>query len=249
MHKVLVVDDEKPAREEIVYLLDMLEDFQVVGETSTGAETIRKVLDLSPDLVFLDIKMPDMDGFTVARELIKLPTPPQIVFVTAYDQYAVKAFEINAVDYLLKPVTKNRLSNTLSRFLQQDSSQMKRLISLLNQQAPKKQLHRVAVNKNDKVIIIPPEDITFVETEGKSTVVHTEQKKQYHSRYNLSELEYRLKDLSFFRIHRSYLINLEKITEVIPWFHNTYQVRIAGHDQPIPVSRKQIKEFKKILNI
>lgn len=77
MHKVLVVDDEKPAREEIVYLLDMLEDFQVVGETSTGAETIRKVLDLSPDLVFLDIKMPDMDGFTVARELIKLPTPPK----------------------------------------------------------------------------------------------------------------------------------------------------------------------------
>lgn len=249
MYKVLVVDDEKPAREELRFLLDKFKHFEVVGEAATGAETIKKVTELNPDLVLLDIKMPDMDGFSVARELINLSNTPKIIFVTAYDEYAVKAFEINAVDYLLKPVTEKRLSSSLARFMQFSSDdQVKKIINLLQSETKSDNLHRIPANKDGKIIIIPVQDVSFIETEGKNTIIHTEDN-SYTSSYNLTELEQRLEGLPFFRIHRSYIVNLAKIKEIIPWFHNTYQVKMQGYDEPIPVSRKHINKLKELLNL
>ncbi len=249
MYKVLVVDDEKPAREELVYSIDKFKNFEVVGEAANGAETIKKVMEYNPDLVLLDIKMPDMDGFSVARELIQLPFPPKIIFVTAYDEYAVKAFEINAVDYLLKPVTEKRLSSSLTRFMQQgNENQVKKVIAMLQAEAKEDKIQRIPVNKNEKIYIISTEDITYIETQGKNTIIHT--KDDYYScNSNLSELEQQLGRKSFFRVHRSYIINLNKIREVIPWFHNTYQVKMDNSEEPIPVSRKHINKLKELLNL
>lgn len=250
MLKTIIVDDEKPARDELIYLLQKIGEIEIVGEADNGEDAVELVLKERPDVVFLDIEMSHMDGLTVAKEILQVYSP-QIVFATAYDHYAVKAFELHAVDYVLKPFSEERLRDTMERIKKLKKSpgeDFNKLLDLLDEQKNTK-INRIAVNHNGKMILLHPEDIIFIETQGRNCIIHSIKGDFTNSGF-LGELEEKLKGYAFFRIHRSYIINLEKIKEVIPWFQNTYQVVMEGYDeQPIPVSRTNIKKFKEILNI
>lgn len=290
MITAIIVDDEEPAREELKYLLGQDPDFTVVGEASDGAEAYEKIHTLNPQVLFLDVQMPELDGFGLAGLLMqKEGKVPMIVFTTAYDQYAVKAFEHAALDYVLKPIKLTRLQQTLQRIkdtlakvsnANADStnsglatagnadaglgnvglpnaglantgqppdwqSQLAEFISKL--QKPDK-LGRLPVVENEKVILLQPEEVIYVESQGRGTNIITAQT-TYHSDYSLGELEEKLREFYFFKTHRSYLVNLKEVREVIPWFNNTLLLKLKGTTQEIPVSRTFIKDFKQHISI
>jgi DNA-binding LytR/AlgR family response regulator len=260
MFTVLVVDDEEPAREELKYLLEQDEEVLLVGEASDGFEALDKYKELTPQVVFLDIQMPGLDGFDVAKALIKTDNPPIVIFATAYDIYAIKAFDHAALDYLLKPVSPLRLENTMQRIKsilanrqeKQWLVHLEKLFAGLNQdfkqslnKGNKKQekIERIPVCENEKIVLLQPEEIILLESRGRGTDIITESK-AYFSNSSLTELEEKLNDYNFMRTHKSYIVNLNKIKEVVTWFNNTLVLHLAGSSIEVPVSRTYLKEFK-----
>ncbi|MFZ5968170.1 MAG: LytR/AlgR family response regulator transcription factor [Bacillota bacterium] len=251
--RCLIIDDEAPAREELRYLLDKLEGVEVVGEAESGSKAFEIIESMRIDVVFLDIQMRGMNGFEVAKKLLQMERPPLIVFVSAYDEFAIKAFEINAVDYVLKPVAIDRLKNTVSRLLHlRDNYRHEtdiNLLRLIENMTKPIGFQKICVYYNGKNIPLDPREIVFIVSEGRNTVIKT-QKGQYTSNLTLSELEEKLQGYNFFRCHRSYLINLHEISEIDHWFHGTYQVTMNGFSEDkIPVSRNNVNTFKSIMNL
>lgn len=250
----ILVDDEELALEELHFLLDSVPGVGVVGKGRNGVEAIRLVKELEPDLMFLDIQMPGLNGFQVVRQLVREEVLPQVIFVTAYDQYAVRAFEVNAVDYILKPVEKSRLEKAIQRARKQLESNVPvddRIKNLLNQFIPAKpRKSKLLVTDRRRHLMIDVDDIVFASVSDGSVQVSTgDLNGETHYR-TLEELQANLDPQVFWRVHRSFLVNINRIKEVVPWFNRTLQLKMADRaETEVPVSRSNTRKLKDYLKL
>lgn len=251
----VIVDDEQLAREELAYLLKDV-DVEVLAQAKNGVEALNLIKELSPDLVFLDVQMPGLDGFGVIKKLAEKGLPlPQIVFSTAYDQYAVKAFEVNAVDYLLKPFDKKRVAQAVEKARQKletsssPNEQIGTIVKMLEQQQ-RPQSAKVLLKSAGRLFLVDQKDICYASIEdGIITVVATTMEGHSNCR-TLEELLESLDSNTFWRAHRSYLVNINRIKEVVPWFKSSYQIRMDDKKQAeIPVSRAQTKRLRELFGL
>jgi DNA-binding LytR/AlgR family response regulator len=250
LYKAFVVDDEKPSRDELIYLLSQLEDIAVIGEAGSGEDGLTEIIQNRPDIVFLDIELHDMNGLQLAERILAVYSP-HIVFATAYDAYAIKAFELQALDYLLKPFSAQRLQTTINRLRQLTEPDEKQLAKILDILAKKqhKETTKIPINRNGKILLLAKDKITFVETRERNCLIRS-QAGDFHVPGSIGEWEMKLQGYPFFRVHRSFIINLDQVKEVIPWFQNTYQVVMDGYeDNPLPVGRNKIALLKDLLNL
>ena len=224
--RAMIVDDEPLARRRLRSLLAGEPEVEIIGEFGNGRDAVKAIRELNPDLVFLDIQMPELDGFGVVRE-VGVSEMPAVVFVTAYDEYALKAFEVHAFDYLLKPVDRDRFASTLRRArskVRGDSSHAlsQRLEALLAELGGRRQEpQRLPIRKDGRIFLVRPEDIDWLEADGNHVRVHVG-KESHLIRETLSNLESRLPARTFMRIHRSTLVNIARIREIQPWFQGDY---------------------------
>jgi len=226
--RALIVDDEPLARERICEMLQSDPEMEVIGECASGQQAVEAIRQDSPDLVFLDVEMPGKDGFAVLEEL-EPERIPVVVFVTAYDQYAVRAFEVHALDYLLKPFDQERFEKTLRRaktHLQNEKSEniTERILSALEEiKARPVHLERLVIKMNGHVFFVKTEEIDWLEAEGNYVRLHAG-KESYLLRDTISALESQLDPKRFVRVHRSAIVNIDRIQELQPWFHGEYRI-------------------------
>lgn len=251
----LIVDDEQPARDELAYLLKAFPDVEVVGQGKNGVEAVNLVKELGPSLLFLDVHMPGLDGFGVIRKLIERKIRmPQVIFVTAYDQYAVQAFEVNAADYLLKPISRPRLEKALARVRRatetSDATQKLDKVVEMLERRPVPQRNKLVVKAGGRLYLLDSDDVVYASIEdGVISIVTREFEGQSNFR-TVEELQNALDPKVFWRVHRSYLININRIKEVIPWFKSSYQLKMDDRKQSeIPVSRAQTRKLRELLNL
>lgn len=215
MIRVLIVDDERLARQKVREFASAHADLQIVGECATGAQAVAAIREQHPDLVFLDIRMPRMDGFEVVRHL-RGEELPRIVFVTAHGEYAVEAFDIDAIDYLLKPFDRARFDRTVARVRREDDEDArKRLIDALDrlQKSGEKGVAHFIVRAKERIVFVDPHDVTWIGAEGKYVRLHTASA-AYLVRQSIAEVERRLDPREFLRIHRSTIVNLRRVREM-----------------------------------
>jgi two-component system LytT family response regulator/two-component system response regulator LytT len=253
---VIIVDDEQLARDELSYLLRDVEDLDIIGQGKNGVEAVNLIKENSPDLVFLDVQMPGLDGFGVIKKLLEKKIPlPQIVFSTAFDQYAVKAFEVSALDYILKPYDKKRIIQAVEKARKTQeadaapSEKLDTLVKLLEQQKPQTTT-KILLKANARLFLVDQKDICFASIEdGVITVVAQSMEGQSNCR-TLEELLASLDSNLFWRAHRSYLVNINRIKEVVPWFKSSYQIRMDDKKQTeIPVSRAQTRKLRDLFGL
>lgn len=238
--RALVVDDERYAREELTYLLSKFPNVQVVGEAENGELAILKTLQHLPDVVFLDVEMPKMNGIEVAKALVELKKVPLIIFATAYPQFAAEAFRINAIDYLLKPYDEEQLMQTIHRI---EKSMYPSSVADTSES-----LGKLAVEADGEINYLLPQDILYIYREEKVSKIIT-RTTSYDVRMTLKELESRLLTFSFFRIHKSYLVNLKYVSRLTPWFNGAYQLELEGVDEKLSVSRNYVKDLRQRLEL
>lgn len=256
--KAYIVDDESPARDELRYLIqENCPSVEVIGESDNASSTLDFLKSNSCDLLFLDIEMPEQSGVELVNALKEnSDESPYIIFVTAYNQFALKAFELNAVDYLLKPVAPNRLQQAIEKVEERmekefdshelETSKIRNLLEIMHEK--QKGCQRIALYLGDKLIPIDCSQLIYATVEDKITFVFTA-KGKFSFNGTLNELERMLPANDFFRSHKSYLVNLTLIESIEIWFNGSYQVSLRGSDQLVPVSRNQAREFKDRLNI
>lgn len=237
--KILVADDEQPARKKVISFLKEYQKSVSIIEAENGKEAIDKIKSEKPDLVLLDIQMPGFDGFAVIQNVGTDVMPP-VVFITAFDQYAINAFEVNAIDYLLKPFDKERFKKSFDRALTQISSRKKlkdNLKLLVNEiKKEKKYLDRIIVNIGTKYFFINVNEIIYISAEEKYIQLHTD-KGKFLIRETMKKTEESLDPQKFARIHRSYIVNIEQIKEMQPWSHGDYVV-ILKNGEKLQMSRR-----------
>ncbi|MBB5058704.1 two-component system LytT family response regulator/two-component system response regulator LytT [Granulicella aggregans] len=270
----IVVDDEPLARQELVYLLEQADGLEVLAQGTNGIEAVDLIRSLQPDLVFLDVQMPGLDGFAVLKKLLdKKIGLPQVVFATAFDQYAVRAFEVNAVDYLLKPFDRSRVLKTIEKArariatpqeisqetpVESDSeSRINALLKLMEEQvqAPRlsslrPQIGKVVVRAQNRLLLVDQREICYASIEdGEINVFAAAVDGQSNCR-TLEELMDLLDPAMFWRVHRSFVVNIQHIREVVPWFKSSYQLRMDDSKKTeIPVSRAQTKRLRELFNL
>jgi two-component system, LytTR family, response regulator len=259
--RVVVVDDEQLAREELCYQLGQLGAAEVVAQAANGLEAIAAVERHDPDLVFLDVQMPGLTGFEVARRLLQRDEePPAFIFVTAFDQHAIEAFEVNAVDYLLKPVDVTRLEQALQRARRRLSSERATGQAPLNDQLERivkmvssgRQVRRdqVAVKVGERFLLVHADDIIYASLADESINIVTGHVTGSSNYRTLDDLQARLDPEVFWRVHRSHLVNINKIKEIVPWFSRNYILRMKdAKSTEIPVSRSQTKRLREYLKL
>jgi len=282
--KALIVDDEQLARDELQYLLTSIEDVEVVAQGKNGIEAIDLVPRLEPDVVFLDVQMPGLDGFAVLRKLLEKTGPetlPQIIFATAFDKYAVRAFEVNAVDYLLKPFDRARLVQALDRVrarLQNPAlqnpmpvgqdlpasgarppalsrEQVDSLIRLIEQQsgvgsANGRSSSKIVVQAGTRMLLVDQKELCFAAIDEGVISVSTPTVEGQSKCRTLEELLELLDPHTFWRAHRSYVVNINHIKEVVPWFKSSYQLRMNDRkNTEIPVSRAQTRRLRELFKL
>jgi two-component system LytT family response regulator/two-component system response regulator LytT len=256
--KVIVVDDEQLARDELCYQLDQLADVEVVAQAGNGIEALSASERHNPDLVFLDIQMPGLNGFEVARRLLEQEQSPALVFVTAFDQHAIEAFEVNAVDYLLKPVEGARLEQALARARRRLGSertsdgplndQLERIVKMMAGRGTRRD--QVAVKVGERFVLVQAEDIIYASLADESINIVTGQVTGTSNYRTLDELQARLDPEMFWRVHRSHLVNINKVKEIVPWFSRNYILRMKdAKGTEIPVSRSQTKRLREYLKL
>jgi two-component system response regulator AlgR len=239
--KVLIVDDEPPARERLRGLLTEIGDVDVIGEAATGAEALSCVHDLAPDVLLLDVRMPGMDGLEAARHLNVLEEPPAVIFTTAYDQYAVEAFEAHAVGYLLKPVRKEQLAAALTRAGRLTRAQLQTLAA-----AGTRRSH-LAARRHDGLRLIPLEEVQYFLADQKYTTVrHLGGEDLIEDSLRLLESEFAA---SFVRIHRNALVGVKYLERIERTAEGQYFVRLRGCEAPLQVSRRMAGELKERFRI
>ena len=245
--RTLIVDDEAPARDRLRRFLGELTDVELIGEAEDGIRAVELIEREKPDLVFLDIQMPGLDGFGV---LEALQEPPAVVFVTAFDEYAIRAFEVNAVDYLLKPYSRSRLEEAVRRVSESSvrgGEQIAKLDSLLTSLAGQGQyLKRLAVWQRSNVRLLDVEEIDWIGIEGDRAVVHAGGE-GYVMRRTLSDMETRLDPSRFFRAHRAAIVNLDRVQEIIPWFKGSHKLRLTTGEE-VELSRSRARDLRALLD-
>ncbi|GAB5520208.1 MAG: LytTR family transcriptional regulator DNA-binding domain-containing protein [Rhodothermales bacterium] len=244
--RVLLVDDERLARERFRTLLDRSRfSYEIVGEAESGKKAIPLIYETRPDLVFLDIQMPGLDGFEVLDLLA--PPRPHVVFVTAYDEYALRAFDVHALDYLTKPVKLDRLERSLDRIqallAQQQSDAALDRFAATRAEEP---LRRLTLHAGRRLRVTEPADIRFIEAREKLVFATLFDGATYTADLTLQALADRLDSEQFLRVHRAYLVNVAAIRELIPWFSGTYQIRLDD-DTKVPVARRRVRAVKELL--
>jgi DNA-binding LytR/AlgR family response regulator len=250
--RTLIVDDESPARERLKRLLADLEGVELIGEAETGIQAVEMIEQERPDVVLLDIQMPGLDGFGV---LEALADPPLVVFVTAYDKYAIHAFEVNALDYLLKPFSRQRLEQAIRRAqealagegaidaAERFAAQFGPLMESMAAQG--RYLTRLAVRDRDRIRVLDVNEVDWIGVEQEQVTVHVGDQ-FYTIRRTLAELEARLDSRAFFRAHRSAIVNLTRVKEIIPWFKGSHKLRLTTGAE-VDLSRAQARALRKVL--
>ena len=262
--KVVIVDDEPLARQELQYLLETTGDVEVVAIGNNGIEAVNLIGRFEPDVAFLDVQMPGLDGFGVLKKLIdQKQHMPQIIFATAYDHYAVRAFEVNAVDYLLKPFDRSRVGQTLDKArarlpsfsaTNEDGTAAK-LDALLRLVGEAAQLSRpltgkIVVRAQNRLLLVDQREICFAAIDEGTITVTTPLIEGQSNCRTLEELLDQLDPETFWRAHRSFVVNIQHIREVVPWFKSSYQLRMDDPKRTeIPVSRNQTKRLRELFNL
>lgn len=237
MIRAIIVDDEAPARSELHYLLDETAQVEVVAEASNVREAIEHLKEYGGDLMFLDIQMPGATGLQLAEALGSLKYPPAVIFVTAHSEHATDAFDVDAIDYLLKPVQTERLQKALvkaKKYLATNTRGM--------------QMERIPVEKGGKKLLVSTDKIRYIMAKDDYSYLHTSADR-YLSTVSLALLEEKLEPYNFYRVHRRYLVNLDFVEEVTPVSGGTLQLTICGEDEKVPVSRRRVAGLKKALGI
>ena len=234
----LIVDDEPLARNELAYLLERCEGITAIVEAESIEEALEKMLQHEIDLIFLDIHLTSESGLTLANKINQLKNPPMIIFATAYDEYAIKAFELNATDYVLKPFEVPRIQDAVQKAYTRYQKERVQL------QAEDKQeyLKTIPIQMDERIYIVKIEDIIAIAVENGITTIYTDEK-EYTATEPLNAYEEKVKGHAFLRVHRSYLLNMKEILEIQPWFNHTFLVTMSNQVK-IPVSRHYMKQFK-----
>jgi two-component system, LytTR family, response regulator LytT len=262
--RVVVVDDEQLARDELGYLLGQVGGVTIVGQAGNGVEALTTIDRLEPDVVFLDIQMPGLTGFEVARRMLERNVASHIIFVTAYDQHAIEAFEVNAVDYLLKPVDPARLEVAVDRARRRVSidrataagdglrrvsnDQLEKIVALVAERQSRRD--RLAIKVGERFLLVQAEEIVYASLADEGITVVTGQHVGTSSYRTLDDLHARLDPSMFWRVHRSHLVNINKIKEIVPWFSRNYILRMKDDKSTeIPVSRTQTRRLREYLKL
>jgi two-component system, LytTR family, response regulator LytT len=249
----VVADDEQLAREELCFLLSRLEGVDVVAQAADGMQALDDIARLAPDVAFLDVQMPGLTGFEVARRLLESGTHLAVIFVTAYDHRAVEAFEVNAVDYVLKPVEASRLEQAVQRARkrrgeQPIGDQLERLVRMMSGQRDRR--NQIAVKVQDRIVLVQADDVIYASLTADSINIVTGQVAGTSNYRTLDELQARLDPEVFWRVHRSHLVNINKIKEIVPWFSRNYILRMKDTKATeIPVSRSQTRRLREYLKL
>lgn len=240
--RIVIVDDEPFIRDELKYFLDKFDDVEIAGETGYGDEVIDLVRKSQPDVIFLDIELQYTNGITIARQLRDLEKPPAVVLATAYDKYAVLGYEMDVIDYILKPFSESRIERTLDKVRSRKMDDSRSDGTMVGK------LGKLCVSRNDKLFLKSLDEIVFFEAKNKAVrvVCHDE---EYSCQYTLKDLEALLADASFSRVHKSYIVNLNHIEEIVPWFNYTMKLKMVGNDDEVIVNRSYLKAFKELLSI
>lgn len=247
--RAIIVDDESLARTALLRLLKHERDINIIGQCGDGESAVHAIRQMRPDLVFLDVQMPEMDGFQVV-ESIGPGQMPVTIFVTAFDRYAIRAFDSNAVDYLLKPFSPDRLARALARARdrwlgRQDKDAAERLFSLLGSRLQSDYVQRLTVASNGRILFVPVADIDWIEAEGNYARLHVS-RKIYDVRETLQALMEKLDPREFTRIHRSTIVNLQRVREVQPWFQGSHIVVLQSGEE-LRMSRYQRAAVQRLL--
>lgn len=235
----VIIEDEFPAREELKYFIFKHKGISLEKEFDNPVDALKYLQENRVDIAFLDINMPELDGMSLGKILVKLNPDLKIVFITAYRDYAAEAFEIKAFDYLLKPYSEKRIMEVLNN-----------LSSIKETASPKEveKINKVTVFLGEKMVVLSLDEIYYIEVSEKESLVYTKDE-IYTSKLKISKWEEILPKNKFYRTHRAYIVNLDKIKEVEPWFNGTYVLKIQDLKFKIPVSRNNTKEFKELLSI
>ena len=258
--RAVLVDDEQLARDELGYLLGQLGGVEVIGQAGNGLEAISTIDRLRPDVVFLDVQMPGLTGFEVARRLLDTRASSQIIFVTAYDQHAIEAFEVNAVDYLLKPVEQGRLEVAVDRARRRidsdrlaepglkSAAELEKIIQLVAERQSRRE--RLAIKVGERFLLVQADDIIYASLVDEGISVVTSQHAGTSNYRTLDELHERPDPTVFWRVHRAHLVNINKIKEIVPWFSRNYILRMKDEKSTeIPVSRMQTRRLREYLKL
>ncbi|MEA4847764.1 MAG: LytTR family DNA-binding domain-containing protein [Clostridiaceae bacterium] len=230
----IIVDDEYPSIQELSYFITNFSSIIISETFDDSIEALEYVQRNIVNVIFLDINMPKLDGLTFSRVIKTLPVIPILVFITAYSEHALEAFEVSAFDYILKPYSQSRITDTLRR--------------LENHIEPKLHKDRITLWKNGKLFVLDVNDIYYCEAHKHEVNIYTKND-HFIVVSSISDFHKKLRQDYFYRCHRSYIVNINKITEIIPWFNNTYLLKLKGSEAEIPVSRQNISSFKKMMGI
>ncbi len=258
--RTVVVDDEQLARDELCFLLQQLGGIEIIAQAGNGVEALRVIEEYQPDLVMLDVQMPGLTGFEVARRVVQAGLDSHVVFVTAFDQYAIDAFEVNAVDYLLKPVEAARLSTAVDRVRKRrataaangsdvkNGADLDRLVQMLaDRQGRREQL---AIKVDERFLLVHADEVVHASVEDEQIRVVTNSLSGTSNYRTLDELQTRLDPAVFWRVHRSHLVNINKIKEIVPWFSRNYILKMKdAKGTEIPVSRSQTRRLREYLKL
>lgn len=238
MYKLMIVDDEAYIRDELKFFLGRVEEVEICAETGNGEEVLSLIESTTPDIVFLDIELRGMNGLTLARQINTLDQPPHIIISTAYDKYAVMGFELEVVDYLLKPFSEERIRKAISRVKLLKPSEKEMPITPIEQIQEK-----IAVYEDGKLFLIHLNDIIYFQSDGNGITLVTKDH-MYKCNVSLKELEKIVDRRKFQRIHKSFMVNVDCIEEIIPWFNYTCKLKLIGIEEELNVSRSYYREFK-----
>ncbi|WP_198507847.1 LytR/AlgR family response regulator transcription factor [Bacillus sp. FJAT-45037] len=243
--RTVIIDDELHSRDELCHLLKQHEDVEVIAMCEEAQSGLMAIINHEPDLLFLDIDMPQTNGLELAKSLMKIKNKPKVVFATAHAHYAAKAFRVEAMDYLLKPFDEDELSETLKRYREQVLKQFQHKQSVVTS---KERLTRLAVDDEERIRYLDPRSILYLSKEERETVIRTREQ-MYRVRTPLKELKQKLEGYPFLQTHKSYIVNLAEIEGLVPWFNGAYQIKMKGIKDEVPASRTYVKALREKLEL
>jgi two-component system response regulator LytT len=258
--KILIIDDDERERIVLRYIIEQMEDVKIIGEASNGIEGVMLAKEKKPDLVLLDIFMPELDGMETARRLRKLPNPPLFVFVTLHAEKAVEAFEVGALDYIVKPIEPGRIRETIERANKRmahekfisarvEEKLRERINALLRSMRREDITYaKLPIKERGRIILLNQEDIVYAEARDKKVYVYTNEG-EFATSYTLNQLEHRLDSTSFFRVHQAFIVNLNRAKEILPFGEGSYLINLDEFDKQIILSRARARVLKNKLRI
>lgn len=239
-YKTIIVDDEQPICDEIEYLLKKSFDIEVCAKFCNSLEALNYLVNNRPDIIFMDIQMPGLTGLELAKKLNSIPCPPLIVFITAFQEHALEAFETSAVGYITKPITEDKLESVLHKIRNLSVKQ----VGLNTHQAAK-----ICVTVNGKIIPLDRNEIVLIYVNEKDVFIRTTTA-EYTCQLTMKDLEDMLPQPKFLRVHRQYIVNIDEINEIIPWFHGSFMLRMNDlKNDEVPVSRNKAKQLKQVVGL